>query len=496
MLKPRRHVLVEPDLNTYKSYIDPLLEQPDSKYRYVPKLSDLFCTSGASHLPDQVTVTSQAVTKGVINHTLLILANLTGVKAIQPKNGTSIRAMHHYINGMMNQENSFHHYGLVRMLVWVPEKEKAAYMPRTITERKNFTVRLDTVAHVDEIAGADEIENPSHSKRNHHLAIHSEQLTSERAIKCGIWNPEDRRPHPSTPPWHEIGVASDALDQLCRLPNKLSWHADLIELEDAWKIRQGQPPEQDVNARRGRGRPRAEVPKALRVHRARFLTTRKAYLIPKQWAHRQSELDKAEIDLISTDSTSTSYAAKRNAIQERTAKLLAEIAKGRRDLVTVARKYIDDRRGFEQVPPLLQWDRRTAEPLVVRDDEFHPAKKMALLDIKPDPTSLDKLDTFDRRVCFDYLCNMLFRNPAQPIRNDLTTVVQGGLDEFVQKVPELLNPLKGGHPNLDELRARTLPVSLLIQLALALETWPFRMQTHGMIMSTGRRKRNVMLVDE
>ena len=441
-------------------------------------------------------MTSKSKSKGVTNDTLLILANLTGVKAIQPKNGTSIKAMHHYINGIMNQENSFHHYGLVRMLVWVPDKEKAAYIPRTITERKNFTVRLDAVARVDEIAGADEIENLPHSRRNHHLTIQSEQLTSERAVKCGVWDPEDRRPHPSTPTWHEIDVASDALDQLRRLPDKLSWHAELLELEDALNARQAESPNQDIKARRGRGRPPAELPKTLRTHRARFLTTRKAYLIPKQWANRQAKLDKAEVDLISRDPMSAKYAAKRNTIQKQTSKLLAEMAKGRRDLVIVARKYIDDRRGFEQVPPLLQWDRRMAEPLVVQDDEFHPAKKMALLDIKPVATSLDQLDTFEKRVCFDYLCNMLFRNPAQPVRNDLTTVVRGGLDEFVQQVPELLNPLNGGHPNLDELRARTLPVSLLIRLALALETWPFRMQTHGMIMGTGRRKRNVMLVDE
>ena len=487
--------MVEPDRNTYKSCVDPLLEQKDSRYRYVPHLSDVFGARGAEYLPDQTTVTSKIVLKGTVNDTLLILANLTGPKAFQSKPGSSILAMHQYINGMMNQENSFHHYGLVRTLAWLPDEEKVAFIPRNITERKNFTVRLDMAAQVEEIAGADEIENPSQSRRQHELAIKSEQLASLRATKAGVWNPERRRPHPSTPPWYEIGLVPDALDQLRRLPNKLPWQSEMLALDDTRNDRRIDLKREPGKAGRGRGRPRSEEPETLRFHRAKFLTMRKANTIPQQWARRQSELDYAQMGLVTGDPTSSDRTAEVEAIQGKSAELHAEMAKGRRDLVVVARKYIDDRRGFEQHPPLLQWDRRTGEPLVVKDDEFYPNKKMALLDIKPVPEALEQLSDFDKRVCFDYLCNMLFRNPAQPISNVLMTVVQGGLDDFVQRVPDLLNPLKGGHANLDDLRARTLPVSLLIQLALALDTWPFRMQTHEMIMSTGRKRSNVILED-
>jgi mitochondrial transcription factor 1 len=484
-------VLVEPDINTYKSFIDPLLEQIDSRYRHVPKLSDLIRTSEAEVLPDQLSVTSKMISKGTINDTLLILANLTGVKAIQPKHGSSIIAMHHYINGMMNQENSFHHYGIVRMIAWLPDNEKAAYIPRNITERKSFTVRLDSVAQVAEIAGVDEIEDPPQSRRKHDLTIKSKQLASQRARYFSLWDPENRRPHPPTCPWHEIGFGSDELAQLRRLPNKLSWQVEMLALDDAWNARPVQSKHQSGKAKGESGRPRSEVPETLRFHRTKFLTIRKAHLIAQKWASRQGKLDKAESDLIAGNSTSSKHAAKSKGVQATAAELYAEMAKGRRDLVVVARKYIDDRRGFDQDPPLLQWDRRTAEPLVVKEEEFYPPKKLALLDIKPVSEALDKLDNFDKRVCFDYLCNMLFRNPARSIRNDLTTIVQGGLDDFVQQVPDLLNPSKGGHPNLDDLRARTIPVSLLVQLALVLERWPFRRQTHEMIMSRGRKKRSM-----
>ncbi len=171
------------------------------------------------------------------------------------------------------------------------------------------------------------------------------------------------------------------------------------------------------------------------------------------------------------------------------------MAKGRHDLALLAKKYIDDRRGFEQQPPLLQWDRRTAEPLLVKDEEFYPHQKLALLDIQPVPDVLEKLNDFDKRTCFDYLCSILFRNRSQPARIDLEAIAQGGLHEFLEKVPDIRNPLKGGQPNLDDLRSRTLPIDLLVQLALALEKWPFRLQTHQMIMQTGRRKSSVILED-
>lgn len=62
-------------------------------------------------------------------------------------------------------------------------------------------------------------------------------------------------------------------------------------------------------------------------------------------------------------------------VRQEAAKLHAEIDKGRKDLAVLARKYIDDRRGFAQDQPLLQWDCRTAESLLVRSDEFYPSEK-------------------------------------------------------------------------------------------------------------------------
>jgi hypothetical protein len=454
----------------------------------VSVLSDLFSASGAECLPDQIPATSNIVPTGGLNDSLLVLSNLTSAKGtgVTLSGSASATNLQLYARGMMHLENSFHHYGLVRMLAWLPDNEKLAYLPRTITDRRKFSIRLDLATHVNEVAGAVVETSPSRpTQRQHDLAIESERRVAQRVNDSGVWDPESRRPPASAPPWNEIGLDIDAIEQLRRLPQKLSWQMELLALEDAWREREKEIQKAVAKASKSRGRRRDKRPEQLGLLRTKFLTTRKANTAAQEWAKRQSELDKREIALHTADLRPSKFAAQKKDIQHEAATLHAEMENGRKDLAQLAKRYIDDRRGFEQNPPLLQWDRRLAEPLVVTDKEFYPPKKMALLDLTPNPEALSKLDDFDKRTCFHYLCSKIWRNPARSVREDLTTVVQGGLDEFCERVPDLRNLLKGGNPNLDDLRVRTISLDLLVQLTLALETWPFRMQTHEMIMHSG-----------
>lgn len=377
------------------------------------------------------------------------------------------------------------------MLAWLPDDEKVTYLPRTITERKKYSVRLDLLTRLSEIAGASPDHVPSPQPlREHDLTLQSLRLVAQRAKASGVWQPDTRQPPAPTPCWYEIPLVADALDQLRKLPHKLPWQEELLTVHDTWRSR---PPKVNKNAseaKRRKGKPPSDEPESLRFLRSKFLTVRKAKLVAQQWADRQIELDRRRIDAHRARQSPAVLAATEKDIQQKEATLCAEMAKGRKDLASLARRYVDDRRGFEQQPPLLQWDRRAAEPLLVKDEDFYPPQKLALLDIQPVPDALEKLNDFDKRTCFDYLCKILFRNHAQAVRADLEAVARGGLDEFLERVPDLTNPLKGGHPNLDNLRARTLPTDVFLQLALALESWPFRLQTHEMIMHTGRKKKN------
>jgi mitochondrial transcription factor 1 len=485
-LKPRYHVLVEPNIDAYRSYVDPLLKEQGSRYRHVSVLPDLFRVSGAECLPDQTPVASNTIPTGGINDSLLILANLTSTQGtgIRLRGSACATNLRLYVGGMMHLQNSLHHYGLVRMLAWLPDDEKLVYLPRTITDRRKFSLKLDLVTHVNEVAGGPVMPGPSRpTQRQHDLVIESEQRVAQRVKQSAVWDPEARRIPAPAPPWYEIGLDTDAIEQLRRLPQKLPWQVELLALGDDWRKRESDVQKTNKNKRGQWDKP----PENLGLLRTKFLTTRKATNVAQGWAKRQSELDRSEIALHRAGQSSSSLAAQKEKIRGEAATLHAEMEAGRRDLAELAKRYIDDRRGFEQNPSLLQWDRRPAEPLVVTDDEFYPPKKMALLDLTPNPTGLQKLDDFDKRTCFQYLSSNLWRRPAQSILRDLPTVVQGDLDEFCELVPDLRNLLKGGHPNLDDLRVRTISPELLVQLTLALETWPFRLPTHEMIMNSGGR---------
>lgn len=494
-MNPRRHVLVEPDRNVYRTFINPLLKVKGSKYRHVPDLSDLFSGAAAKYLPDQTPLTSNVVSEARTNDSLLILANFGSLKSAHVKfdSTASNKIIHRYINGIMNPAETYHHYGLVRMLVWIRDTEKKMFLPRTVSHRKKFTVRLDLVAQVAEIAGCARVEEAINGvRRQHDLAVESMQLASERAKDHGLWDPESRRAPPPSPAWFEIEPGPDALSQLRSLPQRLPWHDEIIALQEAWDAN----PESKVKPIKAKnGRPRSAGPENLRHIRAKFLTMRKAKAVAHEWARRQNELDREELRIWDTAAAASPTTAQKEAIQQKKAALHTEIRLGRADLIRFARKCIDDRRGFEQQPSLLQWDRRTGNPLIVADNEFYPENTLSLLDFQPVPTALLRLSDIDKRTCFDYLCGILFRNPSAGIRAGLATAVQGGLDDFLARVPDLRNPLKGGNPNLDDLRPRTLPLDLLVQLALALETWPFRPQTHEMMMASRKVVSNVLLED-
>jgi hypothetical protein len=124
---------------------------------------------------------------------------------------------------------------------------------------------------------------------------------------------------------------------------------------------------------------------------------------------------------------------------------------------------------------VLAWDRREVEPLWVDKDEFYPSKPLALLDFQPRPTALLlRLDTPEKKLCFDYLTSTLLQNPGRSVAHGLEQMVHDGLNQFLEKVPSLRDPQQGGNPDLDDFRIRSLPVGLFVDLALAWETWPFR----------------------
>ena len=132
----------------------------------------------------------------------------------------------------------------------------------------------------------------------------------------------------------------------------------------------------------------------------------------------------------------------------------------------------DDRRAFALEPPLLMWDRRLAEPLVAREDEFLNQKRMSLLDFRPltpNPYAI----TPEQSLCVNAIVRQLLHNGTQTVKQ-LDQLAPGAFEALVPLVPSLNDPLKGGRAKVNELRTRCLTPEMVNGLADAWEKWALR----------------------
>ncbi|MCJ1263376.1 hypothetical protein MMC22_003246 [Lobaria immixta] len=132
----------------------------------------------------------------------------------------------------------------------------------------------------------------------------------------------------------------------------------------------------------------------------------------------------------------------------------------------------DNRRAFMKDPPLLMWDRRTAEPLIVREDEFCNPTRLALLDfqpISPNPYSM----TSAQSVTFDLLMGGLLNQRNNTIYC-LNSLAPGAADAIIPRVPALQDPQRGGRYDLSDLRIRCFTPEMFYGIVQAWDNWPFK----------------------
>jgi transcription factor 1 len=147
---------------------------------------------------------------------------------------------------------------------------------------------------------------------------------------------------------------------------------------------------------------------------------------------------------------------------------------------------IDDRRAFRQDPPVLFWDRREAEPLVVKEKEFFPQHELCLLDFHP--KSVWPIIQGHNIPKYDYLesiLSSLYLNPKYSIARGLRNLAPGADEWIIPRCPSLTNPAKGGSLDVSELSVRCLNQDMLKEIMEAWMSWPFRPTKSQMIFRAG-----------
>ncbi|KAK3901866.1 hypothetical protein C8A05DRAFT_16000 [Staphylotrichum tortipilum] len=478
LLQPRSHLLLEPDMEYYRPFLEPLLQRPGTKL--LPESGivweQLNRVLNPTHLPHQVERKYTAADTPLRNDTLLVTMNL----AMFPKR--KFRSFESVVQLVLFQMISsirpgalFQKYGLVRLLLWTPDTEKNPLLPRTVQQRKKMAVEAElSTDYVCEVAGGELEDSITATRsapwftRDESMDLESTLRTRTRMQETGFALPPGREPLHVVKAVQMEEAGREAVLDPERMPRRAAMN-QLRELEEAvaaGKIEHGTE----------------EYKTWRRLLSVRKGLTVRSHLVVKMLKERDAATQ-AFIDAGDDPEL-------RAAAQKRCDKWSDEIDKLEKTLQTEIRLVRDNLHVLQQEPPIMNWDRRYVEPLRARPDEFYPQIPCSLLDIQPKAaaTLLREMGPGSTRGgdTFDLIMRGMNQRFAEPVPKLLDTIYSGAGDGVPPLCPSLLDPKVGGSPlpRSGGLSARTLSQDQLVEVGKAWMRWPFRPSYQELVSRT------------
>ena len=474
---------MEPKQDVFLPFLSPLLDAPHSRYvlrswhdqdQWVPQ----------KYVDEGLIISPEGwKEKGHEHSPILILANLAdqALKHTPGSREPTNRGSHSHMKAIdlahaVRMKSAFQAYGPTRVLMWMPDAEKRPLLPTTVSYRGKLAAYAESAFHVEEVAGL--AYAPSKNRREDYLDIESSRIVAKRMEEDRTLIPPECQV--------KVSIASPVTSSKTRV-----WHAELADLDKAFKTFKlpqfvGQPPGPLVPSQSGPKAPRT-TPEYKRYAQLKAIFASQNRNVDKmnQILHRQEEIDRLDL------------AAYREGIdkteQERELEVIDPKIKAFKDEVNQLLPdhrerlmYIDDdRRAFSLNPPLLSWDRRRAEPLLVQPDDFYPTKELALLDFQPLPAEKQFPMTSEQSLYFDVICTNLFSPRGPTTLEHLNHVAPGACEALVPKCPAITDPRRGGRRDVESMRVRNLTPEMLWQLAIAWDEWLFKPSMSDLLTQFG-----------
>jgi mitochondrial transcription factor 1 len=368
-LKPRTHLLLEPEKDYIQSLL-PLLNQPESTYRHV-QLSGMEWSSYEKiiHdglLPDQKILKEGDPGYGSINTTLLFIANLGQYPERKWGDFKSIsHLMIHQLITAIRTRSLFHQYGFVRMLIWTMDAAKTALLPRTVANRRRFTIQAEVACErIHEVAGAEG--GPGKNRRDIDLDIASSRRVATLLEQGDLGTPEDWKGADEKATEGNATQEGQETERSDASTSGRLWRKELQVLVEDYESNKFS---RFTAEQGGQAGGRSPTKNYARLSHLRTFAS--------QMQKRKTEVDrllKME-EKLEADEESIMFRKPEQRHGE-----LARLAENyRKEMekhpISVQEGLAlasDDRRAFAADPPLLMWDRRTREPIVVKNSEFQP----------------------------------------------------------------------------------------------------------------------------
>nr|POE93198.1 hypothetical protein CFP56_19210 [Quercus suber] len=161
-LKPKRHVLMEPEARYFEPFIKPLLDQPGSTYRYTPLAGynslDIY-KNYDEVMNDQdlfpvMPVDPDDPQRQKPNPGVLFVGNLARLgKSVPRRVGSLCNLSLMRFTGAMVSNQLIHRDGLARMLFWVPESDKSNLFAYNEGSKTKLSVAMGLSSQMTEAVG-------------------------------------------------------------------------------------------------------------------------------------------------------------------------------------------------------------------------------------------------------------------------------------------------------------------------------------------------------
>ncbi|KAJ9145319.1 rRNA adenine N(6)-methyltransferase [Pleurostoma richardsiae] len=468
VLKPRSHILMEPDTDLYKPFLEPLLAKPG--VRMVPQSgivwTELNQVLTPEYLPRQVQHARDSPEATKRNDTLLVTANI----AFHPRkrfltfDSVAMLVLYQFITAIRTS-SLFQKYGLVRMLIWAADHDKTTLLPRSVQGRRRLAIEGElTTDWITELVGSDgEVGSKSaRFVRDRTIDLESARNTLDRMRENGI----------QIPPGRESQLVTEVLTMSSEERRAIAAGKAKAEFDRPY-LRELEELEEDFAA----GKFSIDSDKYKRFKDLRYALTRNAR---QHDAIHELLIERDEITALHRTATASGEAEVLQLLQERQTAWndrIDKLVKNQRREFMLSRDNLDV---FRQTPPVLSWDRRYAEPLRARPTEYFPNAPCCLLDIQPKAMHPLLRGTGARHGhagdTFELILRSLLQTSLDPVGRALGAVWPGAPDGVIPHCPSLTDPDRGGQPipGYGEVTVRGLNETQLVEMMQAWMKWPFR----------------------
>lgn len=498
-LKPRSHVLVEQDQDFYLPFLKPLLDAPGSRYHLRswhnkhPWTPDSYVSEGL--IPEL----EKASIIGGRNNSLLIIANLAfgskpKVRGLSPSHLNIYTYIHH-----LRSQRAFHAHGSVRLLMWMPDSEKSCILPRTVSLRKKLSIDLEMGCHVEEIAGGG-LDCQIATQREGFLEIESSKRVAERMKAQNIQIPFNRQDVTKQQLYGDfLNLAKDntkAVEDSRFMTDgaRRLWHIELKQLEQEY--RDGKFPRLNPSpsptrepAPYGR-KERSRKYYRLAMLRAHFGLQDRVRVKADKLIQTQEAIERLHSNILNKVLDERERQREFTKLQQLTETFKVHLGNQSKTVLANYKNNSDDRRAFMKDPPLLLWDRRTAEPLTVHQEEFHNPTELVLLDfqpLSPNPYPV----TSAQSATFDMVMGGLLNHLSDTIYC-INSLAPGGANAIISRVSALQDPRKGGRYDLSDFRVRCFTPEMIYEIFQAWDNWLFKPHISEMIAGSQEEDKGVL----